>query len=128
MQEVDEETPEESLEAIPCDSIEEQGASPCGPILENAEKIRLVEEIVVPYFRFEMDDFYGDRGGAPYPKIEELTHLFFKQNGKDRTLVLTKNEEKAMLEKIADLGIGSVEIIQIRSLGRYIEVTLPENK
>ena len=47
----------------------------------NIENIRLVAEIVEPYFKFDMD-LYGDRGSNQYPKIEELTTLFFKFNGK----------------------------------------------
>lgn len=88
------------------------------------EKIRIIQEIVKPYFKFEMDDFYGDRGGIPYPKIENLTRLYFKKNGKDRTLVITKGEEQNMLKKIKELGFGSVQLIQIPSFGVYILIDL----
>jgi hypothetical protein len=92
--------------------------------MNNHEKISLIEQIVQPYFNFEMDDLYGDRGGLPYPNIEELTHLYFKKNGKDRKLVLSKSEEQLMLDKIKNLNIGEVKLIQIPSFGIYIHVKL----
>jgi len=92
--------------------------------MDNYEKIRLIEEIVKPYFNFEMDDFYGDRGGAPYPKIENLDRLYFKKNGRDKKLVLSKLEEQSMIEKIKNLNIGSVEIIKFPYIGIFISVIL----
>jgi hypothetical protein len=89
------------------------------------EIIKLIEQIVHPYFIFEMDDFYGDRGGLPYPMIEELDVLCFKKNGKDKKLAITKDAEQTMIDKIKDLNIGSVELIQIPSFGVYICVKLP---
>ena len=93
--------------------------------MNNYEIIKSIEHIVHPYFTFEMDDFYGDKGGLPYPNIDELTMLFFKKNGKDKNLVLTKNEEQIMLDKISKLcNIGSVELIKIPYFGIYIHVKL----
>jgi len=92
--------------------------------MDNYEKIRIIQEIVNPFFKFEMDDFYGDRGGIPYPKIENLTKLFFKKNGKDRKLVITKGQEQNILKKIKQLGFGSVELIRIPSFGIYIYIDL----
>jgi len=48
----------------------------------NKELIKLVEKIVKPQFTFHMDDFYGDRGGIPYPDIEDLDILHFKYDGR----------------------------------------------
>ena len=86
----------------------------------NIEKIRLVAEIVEPYFKFDMD-LYGDRGSSQYPKIEELTTLFFKFNGKVR---LTKEDEQQLLDTIIKLHIGMVEIGKVNGLGRYITITM----
>ena len=47
--------------------------------MDNKTKISLIHEIVQPYFKFELDDIYGDRGGTPYPKIKDLTELYFKK-------------------------------------------------
>ena len=93
--------------------------------MNNNEIIKSIEQIVQPYFNFEMDDFYGDRGGLPYPKIEELDVLYFKKNGKDKKLVITKDDEQTMIDKIKNLNIGSVELIKIPSFGVYICVKLP---
>jgi hypothetical protein len=92
--------------------------------MNNSEKIRLINQIVQPYFNFEMDDIYGDKGGIPYPKIEELNTLFFKKNGKDRKLFINKMEEQIILNKLKELNIGSVEIIKIQSLGVFIIIEL----
>lgn len=89
--------------------------------MNNHEIINLVEEIVQPHFKFEMDDFYGDRGGAPYPKIENLKILYFKKN--DKKLVMTKTEEHSFLDKIKALNvlnIDSVEIIKFPYIGHFI--------
>jgi hypothetical protein len=71
-----------------------------------------------------LDDFFGDRGGLPYPEIEELTILFFKKNGKDKKLFLTKTEQQAMMDEIQNTNIGYAEIIKNPHFGTYIIVTL----
>ena len=94
--------------------------------MNNQEIINIINEIANPFFIFEMNDFYGDRGGIPYPKIEELRLLAFKKNGKDRKLNLTKEQETLIINKIKDLNIGSVEIQKIQAFGRYIIINLQE--
>jgi hypothetical protein len=94
--------------------------------MDNNKKINLIHEIVLPYFKFEMDDFYGDRGGRPYPKIEDLNLLYFKkktryENG-SYLPSLTKKDEKAIIEKIKNLNIGKVEYYRIANFGKYIVI------
>ena len=91
--------------------------------MNNFEIIKLIEEIVNPYFQFNMDDFYGDKGSCEYPKIEEISTLFFKLNGKDRKLSLSQNKQREMVDKIKNLNIGTVEISTVQSFGRYIVIT-----
>ena len=93
--------------------------------MDNNKKINLIHKIVLPYFKFEMDDFYGDRGGRPYPKIEELQILWFKKNGKDNKIPsLSKQEEKLMIEKIKNMNFGSVELVKLSGMGTYICVDM----
>lgn len=94
--------------------------------MNNHEKIDAVGKIVKPYFNFEMDDFYGDRGGAPYPKIENLKYLYFKKNGKDRKLVITNNEIQVVLDKIKELNIGKVELVKFPYIGTFIQIKVYE--
>jgi len=91
--------------------------------MTNIEKIHLVEEILDPYFKFNMD-LYGDRGSCQLPKIEELTTLFFKFNGTDRKLILTKEDEQLLLITIRKLHIGMVDICKVNGLGRYISINM----
>ena len=91
--------------------------------MTNIEKIHLVEEILHPYFKFDMD-LYGDRGCSQLPKIEDLTTLFFKFNGTDRQLILTKEDEQLLLITIRKLHIGVVENCKVNALGRYITITM----
>jgi hypothetical protein len=93
--------------------------------MNNIEIIETIEKIVCPYFTFNMDDFYGDKGSCEYPKIEEISTLFFKLNGKDRKLSLSKNKQQEMVDKIKNLNIGIVDISTVQSFGRYIVITLP---
>jgi hypothetical protein len=95
--------------------------------MNNHEIINTINKIVNPFFIFEMNDFYGDRGGIPFPKIEELQLLAFKKNGKDKKLNLTKEQETLIINKIKDLNIGSVEIVKIQAFGTYIMINL-QNK
>jgi len=92
--------------------------------MNNYEIIKLVEEIVFPYFEFNMVDMYGDRGSAVYPSIEDINTLYFKKNGKDRKLIINKVEEKAMVEKIKNLNIGTVELVRMTFYGIYIVVNV----
>lgn len=88
--------------------------------MNNLEIIKLVEEIVSPYFEFNLADFYGDRGSCEYPKIEELKILFFKLNGRDKKLRINKVDQQKMVDKIKNLNIESVELSYVQSFGRYI--------
>ena len=94
--------------------------------MNNFEIIKQVEQIVSPYFNFNMDDFYGDRGSCIYPKIEELKTLFFKLNGKDRKLFITIDDQQKMVDKIKNLNIGLVEICKT-PFGLFIIIHLSEN-
>jgi hypothetical protein len=91
--------------------------------MNNVEIIATVEKIVFPYFTFNMDDFYGDKGSCEYPKIEEISTLFFKLNGKDGKLSLSKNKQQEMVDKIKKHDIGTLDISKVQSLGIYIVIT-----
>ena len=86
--------------------------------MNNIEIIEAVEKIVSPYFKFNMDDFYGDKGSCEYPKIEEISTLFFKL-----ALFLSENKQIEMVNEIKNLNIGVLEISSVQSLGRYIVIT-----
>lgn len=91
--------------------------------MNNHEIIEAVEKIINPYFTFNMNDFYGDRGSCEHPPIEEITTLYFKLNGKDRNLSLFKDKQQILVDKIINLNIGLVEISSVQSFGRYIIIT-----
>lgn len=95
-------------------------------IMNNFEIIEVVEKILYPYFKFNIEDFYGDKESCEYRKIEEMNTLFFKLNGKDKNLTLSKNEQKKMIEKmidkITDLNVGLVETMSVNSFGKYIVI------
>ena len=88
----------------------------------NTEKIDLIHKIVQPYYNFELNDIYGDRGSNIMPNIEKLNILFFKKNGKDNLCCLTKYEDKLILNKIKQMKFGKVEIIKINSIGIFITI------
>ena len=92
----------------------------------NKEIIDEITKIVEPRWKFELDDFYGDRGGIVYPKIEELDILYYKFQGNKYHLP-TKSEENELVGKINDLNIGSVSIVKIQSFGKYILIELNKN-
>lgn len=86
------------------------------------EIINQLNSILNPIWIFEMDDIYGDRGGIPYPPIEELDVLYYKFNGKKYSI--TKSEEFETIKKIKELNIGSVEILNIMAIGKFIFIKL----
>ena len=88
--------------------------------MNNFQIIEAVEKIICPYFKFNIEDFYGDRGSCEYPKIEEMNELFFKLNGKDKKLIISKNEVNKMVDKIINLNVGLVEFSSVQSFGKYI--------
>lgn len=55
-------------------------------VKSNQEIIDEVSKIVEPYMKFNMDDIYGDRGGIPYPQIEELDLLHFRYDGYNKKI------------------------------------------
>lgn len=90
------------------------------------EIINKINKIVNPEWKFEMDDFYGDRCGIPYPPIETLNILHWKRQRQSRAsdyYPLTKQEEQLkLIKEIAE--IKSVNVITIQAFGKYIEVEL----
>ena len=67
--------------------------------MNNFEIAKLVEEITQPYFSFS-DDFYGDVKSCNIPNVEDMDILFFKKNGRNRNLIITKDEENIIVEKV----------------------------
>jgi hypothetical protein len=90
------------------------------------EIIDKINKIVNPEWKFEMDDFYGDRGGIPYPPIESLNFLHWKRQSRASDYYpLTKEEEQTQLELIREIAeIKSVNVIKINAFGKYIQVEL----
>jgi len=92
-------------------------------IMNNLTIIENVEKIAQPYFKFNIEDFYGDRGNCKYPTIEDLKTLFFKLDGKNKKTIISKDMQQKIVDEIINLNIGTVEITTINSFGRYIVIT-----
>lgn len=75
-----------------------------------------------------MDDIYGDRGGIPYPTIEELKQLHFKLDGKTHKKLISTNKQMEILEQVnlflQSHGIPNAELIKVQSIGKFIVVDL----
>lgn len=94
----------------------------------NKKIIEQISKIVEPQWKFHMDDIYGDRGGNPYPQIEELDVLHFKVE-KCRFMP-SKNSQEELVNKIKELNISQisdVEIVKYHYVGHFIVVTLNKN-
>jgi hypothetical protein len=87
--------------------------------MNNLEIMQTIEQICFPYFKFNIEDFYGDRGSSIYPDIEELHTLFFKLQIINKTLI-GKYKRQEYVDKIKELDIGDVYISHIQSFGTYI--------
>jgi hypothetical protein len=89
---------------------------------ENKDIIALVEQIVHPYFRFNMNDIYGDHPNGYMPDVEKIKILHFKLQTTNKTISNKKQEEIA--NEVKQLNIGTVNLITIPSFGRYIQIIL----
>jgi len=91
------------------------------------EQIRIICE---PHFKFEMDDIYGDRGGIPYPPIEELKLLYFKLDGKTPKNFISANKQMEILDQVnlflQSHGIPNAELSKIQSIGKFIVINLQD--
>lgn len=90
--------------------------------MNNLEIVEAVEKIVSPYFKFNIEDFYGDRGSCVYPTIADMKTLFFKFDGKNRKLNMSTNEQTKMIKDITNLNVGSVDFMKVQAFGKYIVV------
>jgi hypothetical protein len=82
-----------------------------------------IQQIIVnPYMTFNMDDIYGDRGGVPYPEIEELNVLHFKYNGNNynKQHFMNKTLENDLIDRVKSLGMGEVNINKINGIGKFM--------
>lgn len=96
-------------------------------IKSNKEIIEQISKIVETQWKFNMDDIYGDRGGIPYPQIEELEILHFKFDGKNCRIIPSKNSQKELVNKIYELNISQiskVEIVKYDCIGLFILIQL----
>ena len=88
--------------------------------MNNQEIIQMVEQICFPFFKFNMD-FHCDRGYSIDTDVEELHTLFFKFRSVGR-LVISKSKRQEYVDKIKELDIGYVEIVNVQSFGTYIVI------
>ncbi len=86
------------------------------------EKIKLIESIVCPYYIFNTKDFY-DNDDYKTINIEDITIYFFKLIKNDKYLSITQKRENEIIKKIMRLNIGHVDVIKVKSFGRYITVS-----
>lgn len=96
-------------------------------IKTNKDIINEISYIVEPYFKFNMNDIYGDRGGFQLPQIEELEILHFKLNQKNHRVIPSKNFQKELVNKINELNISQiskVEIVKYNYIGLFIVIQL----
>lgn len=91
--------------------------------MNNAEKVKLVDQIVNPYFKFDMNDAYGDKGSGLLPSVEEISVLYFKLQMINKTCI-SKNKQLELVEDIKKLNLGLVEIFTQSPFGRYIKIEL----
>jgi hypothetical protein len=92
-------------------------------MMNNYEKIRLINEIVQPNYTFDIESMNGDRGSSVYPNIEDLNYLFFKKKK-----IISMMDEVEIIEKIKGLNIGFVEKAKIQAIGHFIVIEVKENK
>lgn len=93
--------------------------------LSNKEIIKQISLILGPGWKFEMDDFYGDRGGIPYPEIESLDILHWKKVSTiGQHITNNKNEEEQIVKKIQELNLGEVEICRYKYYWKYLDLKL----
>lgn len=64
----------------------------------NSNIISQVEIICDSKFTNELNDFFGDRGGAPLPSVESLPILCFKW--REKNFFLSKNNLVNLLDQI----------------------------
>lgn len=95
--------------------------------MDNFQIIKAIEQIVHPYFVFNLADFYGDRGSCEYPAIESLDVLFFKYNWKNAKGHLSNNQQNELAEQVKALGVGEVELAKVMAFGRYL-IVRPSSK
>ena len=88
--------------------------------MNNFEIIAAVEKVVAPHFKFNMVDFYGNRGSCDYPNVEELQTLFFKLDG--HKSVISQNKQKQLVDAVVRLNVGNVELSTVPSFGKYIVI------
>lgn len=91
----------------------------------NKEIIDEISKIVEPCMKFNMDDIYGDRGGIPYPQIEELDILHFKYN--DKNNIISKQKENELINKIKELRVGEVDTCKINGVGKFMVIELDKS-
>lgn len=91
--------------------------------MNNAYIITAVHEIVSPYFKFNIEDIYGDKGGNSLPNIDDLRVLFFKLIGNHHICSIKKREE--LVRDVRELDVGYVELVKIGGIGYFISITIP---
>lgn len=86
-----------------------------------------INQILEPYWKFSINDIYGDQGSAQLPNIEDLPILYWKLDGHKN--MISKSKQTDMLNQVNMLlvkkNIEQGKIIQIQSIGKFISIQLP---
>lgn len=91
--------------------------------------IQELHAIVNPPFEFDMDTIYGDRGGIPYPRVDDLKVLFFRLRATNHRMI-SVNEQNEILNKVnlflQSRGVTDAvaELVKIQSIGKFLVVDL----
>ncbi len=80
------------------------------------ELVNEINQIVEPWWKFNMEDIYGDRGSSKYPAIENLTLLYWKLDGHKKSQ-LSKNKQNNVLNQVNNLLVK--KILNLVKLFKY---------
>lgn len=93
--------------------------------MNNTEIVELVNKILHPYYEFNLEDIYGDRGSCIIPNVNDVNELYFKRKSRDhkyRILSLCKKNENELVNKVKELNVGDVDTFNIMAIGKFIRI------
>lgn len=113
------------------EQIEQQSKQELCVNISVCQKIKIVEGILGPKWKFDLEGLFGDGPRSRIPNIDENLHsLYFKYIGGNYSLYgnkaceMSKNDECEVVKKVNELGFGHTDIWTIQKIGKYLVVEL----
>ena len=89
--------------------------------MNNQDIVNKITNIIEPFYEFDINSIYGDRGSASLPSVNELKILYFKR----QIIYLLPTDEQKLVNLVKqEIYPLETSIVKFPGIGKFLQVTL----